>query len=405
LIVNYQGPPDTFESISLYELLTEPADSQRLNNRIIIFGSHNFNSHGFQSPLGPMLESEALANVVDNLIYSRFVNHFPRSIYLLLLLGIIVLSSWTVFRFNQWVSFSIHAFLALFALSFSAWSFDNLNLLLPVVPLLVVVASSYMIYLSFQSNLNEQRAWNLEKERNSYLELESLKQNFVSLFSHDLKTPIAKIQGTIERISRTRAVDQQLSSDLEILRNASLDLNRYIQSILNLSRVEASDFKLNHSPSDINEISERVAESLSSFAEEKGISLSLNLEPMFTAEFDAILIQEVIQNLIENAIKYTPKGGFVEVSTQEDENGYIHFEVRDTGPGIPEDDLQNVWNKFFRGADDPTEERKGSGLGLYLVKFFIELHGGSVFIESEVNVGTRVGFLLPVEPKLAQDKG
>jgi signal transduction histidine kinase len=255
-----------------------------------------------------------------------------------------------------------------------------------------------MLFLGFQSNMNEQRAWRLQKDHQSLLELEALKQNFVSLFSHDLKTPIAKIQATTERMLRSGAYDPNLAKDIQILKQSGLELNRYIQSILQVSRVEAADFKVNYSPSDINMIVENVASDLNSLAEDKGISVSLNLEPMFSAEFDPVLIREVIQNLVENAIKYTQQGGFVEITTSEAEDNVIQFEVRDTGPGISEEDLKNVWRKFYRGDDESHGQNKGSGLGLYLVKFFVELHGGTVFVESELGSGTRIGFKIPIEP-------
>ena len=110
---------------------------------------------------------------------------------------------------------------------------------------------------------------------------------------------------------------------------------------------------------------------------------------------DRILIHEVILNLIENAIKYTPQGGHIKVSSTEIDEQVVVV-VEDSGDGIDKSEIVKVFDKFHRGKDH-SMKTKGSGLGLYLVKYFIELHGGEVFLESERGKGTTVGFTLPIE--------
>lgn len=129
-------------------------------------------------------------------------------------------------------------------------------------------------------------------------------------------------------------------------------------------------------------------------AEEKGVQLDTQLEPLFSQEFDVTLIKEVVINLVENAIKYTPTGGRVLIATQETQD-HVVFKVSDTGEGIAKEDLANVWGKFVRGKDQDMKS-KGSGLGLYLVKYFIELHGGKVNLTSQLGKGTEVVFTLPL---------
>jgi len=116
---------------------------------------------------------------------------------------------------------------------------------------------------------------------------------------------------------------------------------------------------------------------------------------MFSIEMDSLMIQEVVLNLIENAVKYTPNDGHILVQTNEVDDKAI-FSVKDNGPGISKTDQDHIFEKFYRGQAH-LSQIKGTGLGLFLVKYFIELHGGEVFLESEVNKGTRVGFTLPLQ--------
>jgi signal transduction histidine kinase len=140
---------------------------------------------------------------------------------------------------------------------------------------------------------------------------------------------------------------------------------------------------------------EKVVEQLKPLADDKRQVFNVNLEPMFSIEVDGILIQEVILNLVENAIKYTPNDGSIQIRTQEVEDKVI-FSVKDNGPGVPVEDRQHLFEKFFRGRAHKSAI-KGTGLGLFLVKYFIELHGGEVFLETDVGKGTKVGFTLPLQ--------
>jgi signal transduction histidine kinase len=193
----------------------------------------------------------------------------------------------------------------------------------------------------------------------------------------------------------TTKLDSTLRKDLVSLRLESAELHKYIEKILQISRVESTDFKLRKEGSDINEIILQVIEQLKPLAIEKSIRLDTKLEPMFLIEIDSILIREVIINLVENAIKYTPSGGTVLIFSRE-ENNVVQIIVTDTGVGIAPSEQSKVFGKFVRGQHQEMLT-KGTGLGLYLVKYFIELHGGSIRLESELGKGTSIEFSLPVE--------
>ena len=127
---------------------------------------------------------------------------------------------------------------------------------------------------------------------------------------------------------------------------------------------------------------------------DKSISVETDFEPIFSIQVDPILIYEVVLNIIENSIKYS-SGGTIKIKTYETEQ-HVHAIFADDGPGIPSEDLKHIFEKFYR-AKEQKQTTKGSGLGLYLVKYFIQLHGGSINVTSEVQKGTQVHIKLPIE--------
>jgi signal transduction histidine kinase len=250
----------------------------------------------------------------------------------------------------------------------SAWVFDSFYFWSPAFAPFVLLATTWTIFIGYQATKIERRNFALQQEQQYLAELEQLKNNFVSLISHDLKTPIAKIQAVVDRLMTHEHHDSELQTDLRSLRTYGDELNRYIQSILKVLRVESREFKIHKEVADINEVIEEALLSLRPLAREKEI---------------------------ENAIKYTPPQGHIEVISHESEDS-VHVIVKDTGDGIKPEDLDKVWGKFTRGSDQDMKT-KGHGLGLYLVKYFIELHGGKAAMESKVGQGTTVSFTLPLE--------
>ncbi len=148
---------------------------------------------------------------------------------------------------------------------------------------------------------------------------------------------------------------------------------------------------------DLNRLVEAATQRLRFLAEEKQIKLVIDLEPLFSIEGDQQLVQEIIFNLLENAIKYTSAEKTVIVRTR-DEGSSVRVSVVDQGMGIAADEIPRVTGKFYRGRN-AAETTKGSGLGLYLSKYFVELHGGELSIQSHPETGTEVTFTLPIDSK------
>jgi signal transduction histidine kinase len=303
-------------------------------------------------------------------------------------------------QYPQSIALVFLLWLATLVAAVSAWVFDLYYIWLPAVSPAMQIAATWVIFIGYQANKIERRNWQLQQEQQYLHELEQLKNNFVSLISHDLKTPIAKIQSVVDRLM-AKETSSELQTDLKSLRISSEELNRYIQSILKVLRVESRDFRLNKEVGDINDTITEAMAQLAPLAQEKQIHMEHALEPMFSIEVDFTLIREVLVNLIENAIKYTSVGGQIKITSKEI-NDQVVIEVADTGEGISAEEVPLVWRKFVRGKDQDMKT-KGTGLGLYLVKYFIELHGGTVALESELKKGTKVSFTLPIEPSSEEE--
>ena len=246
-------------------------------------------------------------------------------------------------------------------------------------------------YTVLVSNI-EKKNFQLEQQNETRTQLELMKTNFISLISHDLKNPLAKIQSVVARNLATSA-EGPIAQDLVSIQKYSEELDHYIRSILNIARVESQNIKLNIVPSDLNQLIEASIIALRPLASDKNIKIETELAPLFLIEVDPILIKEALINIIENAIKYSPNNTLITVKTYETKEHLI-TEVIDQGIGISEAELQKVGQKFFRSEMVP-ENIKGSGLGFFLVKYFIELHSGSVNVESTLNKGTTVRIKLP----------
>ena len=393
VLINFNLDSKSFPHYSLSDLLQGEIPESALKDKIIIIGADtSFDSH-LQTPIGRLSHPEVLAQVTHNLLQDQWIHRLPQIFYAIFLLCLTVLAAFIITRYPHSIAFLFLIWTTITIAAFSAWCFDTFYFWVPTFSPIIIFACSWIIFIGYQAALAERANIQLHQERKYLEELEQLKNNFVSLISHDLKTPIAKIQAVTNRlISENKGLS--IEKDLVSLHSSSEELNRYIQSILKVLRVESRDFKIHREVADINDVIESATDTLKPLAQEKSIHINLTLEPMFSAEFDITLMKEVLINLIENAIKYSSPNTQISITSFEEDH-QIHVEVADQGPGIAPEDIGTVFGKFVRGKDQDLKT-KGSGLGLYLVKYFIELHGGKVSIKSQLGIGSTVSFTLPV---------
>jgi two-component system phosphate regulon sensor histidine kinase PhoR len=230
-------------------------------------------------------------------------------------------------------------------------------------------------------------------------EIAQMKTEFVSNVSHELKTPLSSIKAYVEMLVDGEAQDDETRREFyDVIASEADRLNRLIQNILNISRIESGVVKANREPISLSGVVKQVLGVAAPQAAGKKIKLVEQLSPVYyQIEADQDMIYLVVLNLVSNAVKYTPDGGTVTVKTAVDEARQMAIcEVADTGAGIPAADLPHVFDKFYRVREN-NKAAKGTGLGLALVKQIIEtMHDGNVSVVSEQGTGSTFSFELPV---------
>jgi signal transduction histidine kinase len=262
---------------------------------------------------------------------------------------------------------------------------------------LVGIFVGYYLVVPYRLIREYKKRWDYQKKNEILTQVEEMKTNFMYLVTHDLKTPVARIQGLAEVLLR-KAHERLEARDKETVHNiisATDELNHFITSILELSKVESNRLQLHFESKDINQLIERSVDGFKAQARVRQIDLMDDLEPLFPVRIDAGLISKVINNLIDNAIKYSPSGSRVAIRSRE-VGDMIEISVSDQGIGMSEEERKNLFTRFYRAKNDTTTRITGTGLGLYLTKYFIEAHHGRVEVESTPGQGSRFKIFLPV---------
>jgi len=237
-----------------------------------------------------------------------------------------------------------------------------------------------------------------------FREAEELKSTFISVISHELKTPVALIKGYVSTLRREDASwDPQIVCDsLEVIEEESDRLTELIENLLDASRLQAGALSMNLSDVAIDVMTKRIAERFRKTESSHAPPNPHNFIVEFPSDFPVVLgdenrLDQVISNLISNAIKYSPEGGDVRIQGHTTPQQIVVC-ISDQGQGIDPGDLPHVFDRFYRSAD-ASRTTKGAGLGLYLARSVIEAHGGRIWVDTRSNSGARICFSLPREVK------
>jgi two-component system phosphate regulon sensor histidine kinase PhoR len=229
----------------------------------------------------------------------------------------------------------------------------------------------------------------------AFRQLEVMRRDFVSNVSHELRTPVTALRGAAETLlDGALANAEQARSFVEVIHRHSERLSELISDLLDLSRIESGEMKLASVPVDLAQVAEEAAEVVQAAARAKDLSLDLDLAGMRGLGDERATFQ-VLVNLLDNAVKYTPEGGKIRVSARV-EDGFVRSSVSDTGPGIAAKHLPRLFERFYRVDPGRSREVGGTGLGLAIVKHLVEAMGGTVRAESELGVGSIFTFTLPL---------
>jgi signal transduction histidine kinase/CheY-like chemotaxis protein len=229
----------------------------------------------------------------------------------------------------------------------------------------------------------------LEEQAKKLVELDRLKSNFFTNISHEFRTPLTLIMGQIENIFDSTS-DEKIKTKLKLALSNSKRLHALINQLLELSRLEAGEIKLKVVKADLNKFLQKVISAFESFADRRNVKLEFSTSnPELELYYDPEKMEEVFNNLISNAIKFTPDGGVISLTVEDQaENNLVKIIVKDTGIGISETALPHIFDRFYQVDGTQTRKYEGTGIGLAIVKELVELHQGKIEVKSQQNKGT-----------------
>jgi signal transduction histidine kinase len=215
--------------------------------------------------------------------------------------------------------------------------------------------------------------------------------------AHDLRTPLARLRATAERALASGAADAERAALEDCLEESDRILSM-LNTLMDISEAETGTMRLTLEEVDLGALARQVADLYEDVGAERGIALSVGAEPGVIVTADRDRLRQALANLADNAVKYGPTGSTVSIAVRRDATRAV-VEVRDEGPGIPADELPRVWDRLFRG--DRSRNERGLGLGLSLVRAYVQAHGGHVAVRSEPGRGSTFSVGLPFTPPAA----
>jgi two-component system phosphate regulon sensor histidine kinase PhoR len=231
-------------------------------------------------------------------------------------------------------------------------------------------------------------------------ELERIRQDFVANVSHELRTPLTTIKGYAETLLEGAMKEEVAFQFVQVIKRHTDRLTKIVEDLLTLSKIESKECQLKMEVFSLRDLIDDAIGFVKEPAEKKKISISQNEIPSFlTLKADRNYLEQVLINLLDNAIKYTPEGGRITISAIENNSEEIQFSVGDNGIGIPKEDLPRIFERFYRVDKGRSQELGGTGLGLSIVKHLVQAHGGRIWVESRLGEGSTFYFTLPSLPK------
>jgi signal transduction histidine kinase len=398
VLFRYSGSPVysefKYKTIPFHRVLVGNYSPEIFKDKIVLIGP-NYISRSDNFYLTPFNLEEykapkliVHASIIDAFIQNKTIKMLPRAVSNIMAFIVAIILSILISKLKPKDGLIITLLVLASILLISYLLFVFMGLWLYTAHLVVTVFVVYYIWIPFRAIGEYQRRYAIQEETKLLKQVEKLKQNFLSLMSHDLKTPVAKIAGVADNLYTQNSGNPDIREKSQLIIDSTKELNKFISSILDLTKIESSNFGLNKVSKDINSIIENVIKDLNFSANQKQVQIKKELAPLYPIEIDVTLITRVISNLVENAIKYSGPGTVVQVNTWDDEK-WVYIEIKDNGVGIPAEELSNIFEKFYRIKNDANHSIKGTGLGLYLVKYFVELHGGVISVESIAGIETK----------------
>lgn len=399
--INYH-PKGSFATYSFEDVMDGQVSADQFKGKIVIVGtdsgisSKEYAMTPFSREVTAMTSAELHANSFQTLIENKSPIIAPKLINQLLTLLISLLTLYVVIAMKPSKGLLILAATVASICAAGTLLLATFNLWIYLAHPFLAIFLCYYFFIPYRLIIENRRSWEYIQKNKLLQQVEELKTNFISMMSHDLKTPIARIQGMTEVILKDEVTLSSTQREaVDTIRSSSNDLLKFINSILQYGRIESQGVELHRQSKDINQLLQDVIKKHEFLAKVKRIRIRTELEPLFPVPVDPDLIKQVLSNLVENAIKYSPEDSEVEVRSREDGDTVV-VEVKDQGMGIPAEDLPNIFMKFYRSQNVKTSTIKGTGLGLYLAQYFAQLHKGKITVTSEPGQGTIFKVTLPI---------
>lgn len=244
-----------------------------------------------------------------------------------------------------------------------------------------------------------ERTHDLTLANERLLELDKVKTEFISVAAHQLRTPLSGVKWTLDMVlsDTLGSVNNEQKSFLMKCYESNERMIVLINDMLGADRIDSGKLKYRFVPTQIFDLMDNVLFEMASLVSQKKLRMSFvnksrNLPLVL---IDAEKMRAAVQNLLENAVKYTPENGWIEINFQVVGN-FVEVSIKDNGIGIPEEDQKNIFSRFFRAKNAIKVEPDGSGLGLFIAKGLIEKHGGRLWFESKVGEGATFSFTIPI---------
>jgi len=230
-------------------------------------------------------------------------------------------------------------------------------------------------------------------------EANRMKSEFISVVSHQLRSPLSNLRWAIELLTsgRVNGVSEKQLEYFKILKENSARMRELVSDLLIVSRLETAKLPLKKKEVSLEDLAREIIEELEPFAKASNVKLDLkapkNLPKVFT---DSSQVRLVIENLLDNAIRYIKEKGQVEIKLEKRRKN-LYFEIKDNGVGIPKEDQKYIFQKFFRSENVMRYQTQGSGLGLYITKSIVKRSGGKIGFKSQEGIGSTFWFTLPIK--------
>ena len=395
-------PNGSFPTYKFEDIIDHKLPLNTFENQIVLIGmdtgrsSKDYAITPYSREVTSMTSTELQANIFQTLIDNDSPAKAPQPINTALTVLISMLTVYVVLALKPSRGLIIIGSTLLTTALVGTVLLAVFNIWIDLAHPFLAIFLCYYFFIPYRLIMENRRSWEYIQKNKLLQQVEELKTNFISMMSHDLKTPIARIQGMTEVILQDEVTLSSIQREaVDTIKGSSDDLLKFINSILQYGRIESQGIELHKQSKDINSVLQDVVAKHEFLARVKKIKIQTELEPMFPVQIDVDLMKQVFSNLVENAIKYSHEESVVIVRSREDGDKVV-VEVIDQGMGIPAEDLPNIFMKFFRSHNVKTSTIKGTGLGLYLAHYFVDLHKGSLSAASESQKGSVFTVTLPL---------